>query len=274
MQHTISELAAQVDEILSSNPGDPRAFRSCEFVFKQVLSEGLHIAALNALLRQNLSSKKEITPDISSGQFLVIASSSVSTWAIIRHSGASRWLYMTPNHTMSAKLAGGPLSVSRYLLPDIEDPSVLDKSMALTATDSTEVSPGEVFSKNGDTTVIDVRSETSRPAFTLRLNTIPHGDYEWAFDRSSLMPIRISGVRQFESNITTIFDLLQAARVSSSVEHVLPFVDHRMHFIRWKAIQTIGAIDPIAGLAQVEKATADSHPEVRAAARRTLEAYI
>ena len=272
MQYSLSELAVHADNILGSAPGDADVLKSCEPLFRKVLTEGLHIAALHSLLRQNLAGKREVTPDISSGQFLVLASSAISTWAILRHSGSSRRLYMSPNHAMSTKIAGSPLAVVRYGLPSISDAAILDTAATLTLESNTQAALGQVIFKNGNTTVLDFGTAPASPAFTLRLNTMPHGDYEWAFDRATLKPTQVSGVRQLESNITTIFDLLQATRSPLSVEQLVPFVEHRMHFVRWKAIQTIGAIDRVAGIAQVEKVADDPHPEVRAAARRTLAA--
>lgn len=271
MPESLEELALQADDLLVQHATSADGIRACVPLMHRALDEKWHLAALHQLLRQTLAGTREVTPDLSSGQFVVLAASRTSTWAVLRHGSKSRRLYMTPNHYIAARVAGGELHVDRYELPAISDEAVLDPGAALVPRGSSKACLGEIFLKEGRTDVLDLEAP-EQPAFTLRLNTAPYGDYEWAFERATLRPIKISAVRQLESNLTTIFELLRSTGCLTSLEHLLPFVDHRMHFIRWNAIKAIGAIDVDAGLAQVRRAADDPHPDVRHAARQTLAA--
>lgn len=271
MPQSLAELAMLFDDHLPDQVSF-EALASAQPLFAQALGDRLHLEAMHKLLRRNLEEQFEVTPDISSGPFVVLYGSRKTTWAVLRHTGQSRQIYLSPTHTISAKVAGGALLLNRYAVAEQLDLERFDASVRIREADCRLMEAGEIHLKDGKSELTDFQAKAGTPAFSLRVNTVPFGDYEWAFDRATLRAASISGIRQAESNLTTILDLLAAAGSPDSIEHVSRFVDHPMHFVRWKAAQTLFSIDGEAGLGAVRGLEADPHPEIRAAAHRTLMA--
>ncbi|GAA0318401.1 hypothetical protein GCM10009087_31040 [Sphingomonas oligophenolica] len=150
--------------------------------------------------------------------------------------------------------------------------SELDTTKELKLLESGVMRIGEIVSKNGRAHSLDIYPSEATCAYTVRVNTIPYASFEWAFSRQTLRPIKMSSLRAADSNLTTIFDLLSAVGSPQSVEWLAPYAEHKLHFIRWHAVNAVGTIDSKIGLELAERAVADPHPHVRAAARSTLDA--
>lgn len=271
MPQSLAELAQSFDDHLPDQVSFD-ALASAEPLFAKAVADKLHLEAMHKLLRRNLEEQFEVTPDISSGPFVVLYGSRKTTWAILRHIGHSRQIYLSPTHTISAKVAGGALRLNRYSVADQFDLERFDASVRIQEVDARLMEEGEIHLKDGKSEITDFHAKAGAPAFSLRVNTLPFNDYEWAFDRTTMRAASISGIRQAESNLTTIFDLLAAVGSPRSIEHVGRFVGHPMHFVRWKAAQTLFSINGEAGLYAVRGLENDPHPEIRAAACRTLTA--
>lgn len=270
MRNAFSDLVLEGDELIARSNSDFEAFMAIEPIFTQLVSGREFLHALHGLLEENLAGKREVTPDISSGQFMVLHGSRIASWAILNHGRRNRHLYLAPAHSMSASIAAAPVAIHRFDAPADLDLSVLREDVQLVDRGQAIPEINEIFSKDGRREILDVAPAANRPALTFRVNTMPFDDFEWSFDRSTLRPLQISSMKQVDSNLTTIFDLLAAVRSPRSLEHLERYAIHPTHFVRWKAIQTISAIDKEMALLFVKGAADDRHPHVRAAARATL----
>lgn len=271
MDTQFKDLTDLTDGIAASSGSQFDKFRECEPYFRQVVDRKLYLSRLHSVLQDNLAGKNEVTPDMSAGNFLVLAGSKYTSWAILKHAVKTRQLYLTPSHSMSAKIGGTPLQVDRYFSPTAIELSVLDPTKELELCDSGAMQTNQIVSKDGRTHLLDIFPTQAGYAYTVRLNTVPHERFEWSFSRQSLKPVKVSSLRAADSNLTTIFDLLAAVGSPQSVDPLTPYAKHELHFIRWQAIKTIGSIDPRYGLELTERAATDEHPHVRAAAKATLD---
>lgn len=126
-----------------------------------------------------------------------------------------------------------------------------------------------MFSK-AELDVCDLYGFAPSPMVFLRLSSAPTGDFEWAFERTSLRAQAYSTIRLAESNLCGIFELLGDVGDDRTVSLIENFVDHSLHFVRWKAIQAIGRCDRQRGLELASAARRDPHRDVRTAATLTL----
>jgi hypothetical protein len=146
----------------------------------------------------------------------------------------------------------------------------LDKSSFLTLNSSDVVTPDTLI-KSDLIGVVDVHSLKMKPTIFARLARKPQRTYEWAFDRNSLEAISYSTIALAESNLCSLFDLLSQAGDDRSLDLIESFATHPMHFVRWKAVQAIGSRDAARGMIMARGALTDQHPDVREAARATVE---
>lgn len=270
MQDRFHQHVQAADALISNALGNYDAFTSIEKHFNAIVDERLYIPRLNAIIAANLAGKMEVTPDLSSGQFFLLHGSPVASWAILIHSRRSRHLYLTPSHSMSAHITDAPVTVDRYQVPSGFDLQTYDEAVQLRLKDSGQPSERSVFVKHGTQEILDVTPAATEPAYTLRVNTVPFGDFEWSFSRETLRPVQMNAVKRLDSNLTTIFDLLAAVGSPDSLDQLDTYTKHPAHFVRWRAVQTIGAIDEARGAELVLEAVNDPHPHVREAARTTL----
>ena len=105
----------------------------------------------------------------------------------------------------------------------------------------------------------------------LSLMRAPGWSLDWVFDRESLRPIARSVAHVDDSQLVTCLEVatwLQSEHLHPAVRALL---DHPAHFVRWKAVQALGAL----GQVEVEDilrraSTRDRHPDIRKAAYSTL----
>lgn len=266
------DLVKEANNYIAASRSDFRKFLQCKPMFERIVEDKLYLGVLHNYLSDNLAGTREITPDLSSGPFIVLHGSDHASWAILAHTKRSRYLYLAPSHSISARITINPVEVQMYLVPDDIDFHTLNTQMELTPTQPFVPALNTLFTKDGQREVIDIAPSGGGLSLTIRVNTLPFDAFEWSFDRQTRRANQISSMRQFESNLVTIFDLLGAAQSRDSLEHLEPFTEHPTHFVRWKAIQTVGSIDREMALGLLVRAIDDEHPHVRAAARSTFEA--
>lgn len=267
-----SELAAEADEIISKAGRDFEAFSECAPVFHKLYQQQLYIDALHRILSENLSAGREILPDISFGQFIVLRQSLRASWAIIQHPPKSEGLYLVPNHSLATRISQTPISVTRYALPDSLSIDALSSEVALENRGACEPAAGELIFRNGAREALAIVASPGVPALTLRVNSTTFGEYEWSVNPDTLKPSQIFSMRERESFIVTIMELLKDVGSQSSLPHLDRYTQHPLHFVRWKAVQAIAEIDAELGIQRIRAAADDTSPEVSRAARATLEA--
>ena len=244
--------------------------------FADVISLKLHVQALNKLLCAVRDEHLPITARHTSGRYIILHSSPLSSWALIFHDVPSQYLYLSPVYVLQANV-GEPssLSVERYCCSAPRDFGHLEDSVELGVGTSEDASPGVVLKRNGTTDILDWRraDSQSRPGVTLRINSYALAPFEWAFDRKTRRPVGLSPIHSIESNLTTLLSLLAVCGNERTVEITQELLTHERHFLRWAAAKTIASLDGSAGVQAALRLADDAHPEVRAAARAALSAH-
>ncbi len=92
------------------------------------------------------------------------------------------------------------------------------------------------------------------------------------FDVRSGKLLFISSSNTMSARAGTALDIISAVKQGADIEKISDVaVNHSEHYIRWKAIETIAELDPDKVKPLLYECLTDSHPEVRQAARETLE---
>ncbi|TCP65059.1 HEAT repeat domain-containing protein [Sphingomonas sp. PP-CE-1G-424] len=186
-----------------------------------------------------------------------------------------RYIATAPENGLQAVISpSGSLHAARYRLPEGVDLSVFDPEVRPKLVDDQELdekSPcyrynaGEVF-----------KLDFSSPIYVLRLSETSTLDYQWTFDPSTLAPVFPSVTLPSVGRMETLMDV--AVSLTGTVlprENAIgileSLVDHPLHFIRWKAVQGLGALDPPLAIESLKRLTSDSHPHIRRSANSALE---
>jgi hypothetical protein len=161
------------------------------------------------------------------------------------------------------------IRVTRYRLSEQVDLSVFDPGAALDLVSEDTLRPFRRPYRYHAGDVYDVK--INGEACVVRLKEVVPLDYQWTFDGQSLSPLFSSVTLPSLGRVETSIDL--AVRFSGDRIHaetaaclLKEMLRHRLHFVRWKAVQGLGEIDPDAALIALQEMRDDPHPHVRAAA--------
>lgn len=271
MTGSIIDYALAADRIIGSGEPSFETFRACTETFEKAVASRAYLASLHDLVRRMGEGTTDITPDISSGPFVVLYSSAVTTWAILLHRNANRSLYLNPTYAMSAPIVGTAIAASLYEIDRPFDFSVMDPAARLVRRSLDPHMDSGIVLKNGRSQALDICPAGDALAFTLRVNSAAFGAFEWSFDRATGHPRRVTSLSNVHSNLESIFDLLAAVGSPTSIGFIEPYLAHAAHHVRWKAVQTIGQLAPDLRYGVVKAAANDPHPHVRQAAADTLQ---
>lgn len=106
----------------------------------------------------------------------------------------------------------------------------------------------------------------------LQLVINEHSDLIHHYDRETLRRSGVSSANLHASRMEFAMDIFKRFPVKGSLdmlEHV--YDSSRFHFVRWKAVQTLLSMDLGRGAGVLLRAGSDQHPQVRAAADRTIQ---
>jgi hypothetical protein len=179
-------------------------------------------------------------------------------------------LYLYPQHYMARNVGHAPLKVRRYRSDRPVRNEIYDPSARLELRDEFALLPGETLERNGYEDVLDWQSEGT-PGFLLRLHSESLGDYEWAFDRTTLAPKGVTVLDSFSSQITTVMQMLTTLGTPVYGDFVETALGSRYFHVRWEALKMINQLTPERTQAAIERLKNDPHPAIRRAVERTLQ---
>jgi|GEM_PF-3716401 len=238
-------------------------------LFEKIVAGKLYVSALNKMLADQLDTEAD-NQIFTSGRFLVLEQSGSVELVLVRYPESTPHIYSSPNRFLQAEVSGVSCTCDVYAGPNDIGGSLFDSSIELAPLSSMLVASGQVISKDLDE-LVDFHGFSRVPALFLRVAQAPERDFEWAFDRATLRAKSYSTIRLAESNLCSLFDLLGAHGNADIVDLVAEFALHSLHFVRWKAVQTVARLDRPRGLALAHLALSDEHPHVRSAAKAALE---
>jgi hypothetical protein len=179
-------------------------------------------------------------------------------------------LYLYPQHYMARNVGRVPLEVRRYRCDRPVRNEIYDPSARLELRDEFTLLPGETLERNGYEDVLDWQSEGA-PGFLLRLHSESLGDYEWAFDRTTLAPKGVTVLDSFSSQITTVMQMLTTLGTPVYGDFVETALGSRYFHVRWEALKMINQLTPERTKDAIEQLKNDPHPAIRRAIERTLQ---
>lgn len=270
---SLKQLEETLDFIDTRTRDDPEnGFIESRPLFEKLVADRLHVVALNNLLAQHAEQKtKDGGGVFTSGKFLILASRGDLQLVLGRYSGNPSYIFTSPYEFMQVGASPGRYTVTRYEAPDSWRDTHFDLDARLQRLDSHECDQDSFVFKRIDD-VVDFHDFSNLPAIFVRLTRAPRDSFEWAFDRSTLQARSYSTVHLAESNMCGIMDLLSQYGEGDAVPLLAQFVEHPLHFVRWKAVQAVGRLDRGQGLELARRCLEDGHPHVRSAARSTMAA--
>ncbi len=226
---------------------------------------------MNNILKSVLDKREQTNLYLIAGTFVSLHSSDVSNWIVISHGRPSEFIYMTPIHSFQSPISGPGYSVTRYKVSKCIDSDVIEKDTNITVVNRELIPTFSILRKSGLDELIDINEDLSgSKSFSLRVNSNPISPFQVNFDRKTLKTFGITPVDPMSSNLTTIFDLLADAADETSIDYLVPFSKHPLHFVRWQAIRAVFSIDEETGIDLIETACSDPHQQVSCAAKQTL----
>lgn len=131
------------------------------------------------------------------------------------------------------------------------------------------LAPGEALIVEGGAQIVSIADAAA--ARFLSLSLAPRWSLDWLFDRETMRPIAQSVAHVDDSQLVTCLEAAAWLRDTGTESAVTALTDHPAHFVRWKAVQALGTLNPSAALPLIAAAAErDPHPSVRKAARATL----
>lgn len=161
-----------------------------------------------------------------------------------------------------------PLRYASFVLEGVERFEVFDPAARLSRGAGGEIGPGEALLVQGGRDAVSLEDVSG--ARFLSLAFLPETPLDWVFGRSDLRPIAQSAAHVDDSELVTCLETAAWLRDERSLDLIRALVGHKAHFVRWKAIQALGRVDPAGSLEAICGATGDSHPAVRRAASATM----
>jgi hypothetical protein len=271
MPSDFDEAVSEFDSRLRDNNLDADIFLSNQSIFRTVLDEKLYLDRMNKVLKSVLDRTAQTNLYLITGTFVSLHSSNCSNWIVIGHGQKSEFLYMTPIHSLQSPISGSGYVIDRYKLIGEMPFDRVQSDATIQFVGKDIIDPYAIAAKSGNGEIIDIiDGESARKSFSLRVSSNPTNAFQINFDRKTMRTFGITPVDPMSSNLTTIFDLLADISSPKSVEYLVPFSDHDLHFVRWRAIRTVFSIDEGIGLDLIERACGDPHEHVRSAANETL----
>jgi hypothetical protein len=258
-----------VDETFGS--GDDDAFWRCESFFRALCQSGFERTLINYELRR-MSEGGAPSALGGNGLKLMIASRPQYSLLLIlsNPSDVADTVYsMMPEHRMLGVLGPAALALRLFKQPPGVRNEVFDPSAALLPNGDLALGPGDMAVFVAGQDVIGTR-HCDAPTLTVLFGSDIRQSVRWEYDPATLLPLRAIAAATAPSRLQYTARLFTHLGGESTLPGLRRMLEHREHFVRWTALQSIMAIDPVEGAARVHEAVLDPHPHIRNAAVRAL----
>lgn len=271
-------MALLTDEILAAcarDEGEAEGDRllRCADLLERICARNQHAELLNEYLAQHLSNDgladDEYKEILTSGRFLILGQSQDAMIVVLRQPYVVDQIHSAPIRFVERNLSDGPIDFATYSLPDGFREDEFDPAVRLVPLGTRSGVEHAMIVKDLRE-VIDFTMVATLPRISLRIAFPLEGRYEWSFSRDTLAAVSYTSLSLAASGMADMLDLLSSMRSPQTGSVVAELRRHPEHFVRWKAIQTMGRIDRSRGLAMVREALDDPHPGIRRAAKETL----
>jgi hypothetical protein len=175
---------------------------------------------------------------------------------------------------LTCNLGPGTLEFQIYETPDTQDNRLFDRSQKPSLLDQRRIQAGEIIGARAGKDILRLVDPSPGICQMHCVSATVSSTLVWHYDVATLEPLYCTAGNQMSSRLEMAIAVL--ARMADA--HALPAIralcDHEDHFVRWSAIRTALALDPQGSLDILERAKADGHQHVRAAATKVLSAIL
>lgn len=184
------------------------------------------------------------------------------------YTGSSEHIYSFPFHFAGVVVGKRSLEIARYRLPPDYDGEVFVPGAVAMFAGRRTYGPGEVFTFDSRREAFDVH--VAAPVVVIKFITTPFVELQWAFDRQTLKATQAISSSPLHSELVTVCLALKAMKRTGSEALLDRLSRHPAHFVRWAAIQGLGAVSPNRALERLRQSLKDEHPHIRSAAAKHL----
>jgi hypothetical protein len=258
-----------VDETFAS--GDEDAFWRCESFFRALCQSGFERKLINYELRRMTEGGTHSAPGGIGLKLMIASRPRYSLLLILSNpSDVADMVYSTmPEDRMLGVLGPAALELGLFKQPPGIRNEVFDPSAALLPNGDLALGSGDMATFVAGRDVIGTR-HCDAPTLTVLFGSDIRQSVRWEYDPATLLPLRAIAAATAPSRLQYTARLFTHLGGESTLPGLRRMLDHREHFVRWTALQSIMAIDPIEGAARVHEAVLDPHPHIRNAAARAL----
>ncbi|TMP25896.1 hypothetical protein CWB99_19980 [Pseudoalteromonas rubra] len=178
--------------------------------------------------------------------------------------------FLYPNDVTMFFYGHGVCEAILYEYEEMNDYEIFDVNRRL-------VKKERLTFKNGD--LINIKAGDSglqilnvNDIFIFEVSSFKHHNIVHNFHVETGAMLYPSSADVSSTRLTTTLEVLKTLGDRDSVKYMSDIAkNHRQHFVRWKAIEAIACLDEEYAKNILIESLNDSHPEVRAAAKKTLE---
>jgi hypothetical protein len=258
-----------MDETFAS--GDEDAFWRCESFFRALCRSSFEHELINYELRRMAEGGAYSSLGGTGLRLMITSRPRYSLFLVLsKPADVADAVYSTmPEHRMLGVLGPAALQLRLFKQPPGVRNEVFDPSAALLPNGDLALGPGDMATFVAGQDVIGAR-HCDAPTLTLLFASDVQQSVRWEYDTATLLPLRVIAAETAPARLQYTARLFTHLGGESTLPGLRRMLEHREHFVRWTALQSIVAIDPIEGAARVHDAVLDPHPHIRNAATRAL----
>jgi hypothetical protein len=186
-------------------------------------------------------------------------------------------LAMTAGNALLSVLSERPsLAITRFCLPAGCDVTVFSPGVELEDHGRAIMSFGSdpYICKAGDVLLL----EPSDSLIVIKVVENYSLPYQWAFDGETLRSLFVATSLPSLTRPETLLDLAMALHgegkgIPELTDVVESVTQHPLHFVRWKAVQILGRINPASAKSVLHRFVNDTHPHIRNSSQAALKKF-
>jgi len=268
----VTNFAVQAEAL--QNPLDFDQFSSLAGSFGDLLRSNLATYVIDREMKALAADPRYIGPEATPQDYVSVSvgeSWSLGIRRVAPNLPPTTKMLSTNTHLMFGFLAvASPVDVEQFSMDPLTVSDVFDPALRLTRGRSLSMSRGDVYIGRAGDDVHRVAPMASG-ALCLVLQSADAVPYRWEFDVETLRPTTMLPADPENARLCFVIRYLATTRDPSSLASIHALTDHSDHVVRWTAVRGVMALSAAAGQKLLSRSLTDSHPHIRAAARRSIE---
>lgn len=256
--------------LLAQLIGSPATLERAVVPFRGLLGSRVLIAAVEREL-EVLRAGGSVNRQAPVGQLQVLATPELRVRGRIVQPDAptSRIVSGLTRHTLVGNAGTATFVVRRFRQPHPEPNDVFDPTKKLETLGDTALEPGEAIALRAAVDAYDIVAQDAA-AIALIAASPYMVDLEWHYERATLRPKRLEPVRNSWLRLRELLRFGEALGAPDLIGALEALIPHPSHFIRWSAARLAMGLSPERGTEVMRALVDDPHPQLQAAARKTL----